>query len=965
MTTDQSDDSRNPEERLLALFLEAHPEAEAVAFETWVAGREDLRDNPQLAHRLRALFAQWHRAAQLLGEGLSSRRSNAGSFFRAAAKDRGAADERAKSAGLQVGQHIGHFTLRSFIAQGGMGQVWQAHDGNLRTDVALKLILPGRIDAHSLDLFAREARAGGRLRHPYIVSTLATGRADGLTWIAQELVEGSWTVKDLLGQLRAEDKVPKDHYKHVALFVARIADGLQAAHDAGVIHRDVKPANILIAPDDTPRLTDFGLARVVDDSFLSQSGDLAGTWSYMSPEQVTAKRMELDHRTDVFSLGIVLYELLTLRRPFEGDTAHQIADRIIHFDPPQATKLRSQCPRELAVICGKALEKEPAQRYASMRELSADLHRHLSNEPIHARPPGPVHVAVKWVQRNPGRAIAVLGVVTLATQISLSRAALRRELTEKEEMNVELAKQRDLAESANRQLLANGYASDLVSAQIALRAKDDNKARRLLLGCPQDLRGWEWDHLHLRLDTARAIYVDEVLQNVTSSAWSHDGSILATSTDAGPVYLRSAIDGRDLGVIQVQDSDVVDLAWSPTEMVLATCSSDVTVRLWHVEGQGQLAATNSRVEEISYLGYADENSQLIWGPEGQRLDAYADGSGIAVWEFSDSVRSEVVDDRLAEVGYVGRFDWSSDGRRLAIIESGHDLTVFDAMSGAELAVLETAGSGTHISGIREAKWAPMADLLAIRMDDGRVQVWKELQGNGFHVVWSDPGRNERIAWSVDGTRMALGTHSKGVRLLDAIAGAELIELDVPGGGTDCLAWSPDGAMLWAGHTILHSNAQRAAAWGDEARLREPAHAVVDPLFRELGLLDEVLEAVRSDTSLSLDVREKALHLAQLRGDDPPRVLGRNARALIKSEVRDERDVKQALRLASHALSLEPDSAELHDVMAWVLFADGQGAEALRESENACRLASDEEQYSYQRRFEKLKAEIQATDGAGD
>jgi formylglycine-generating enzyme required for sulfatase activity len=282
-----------------------------------------------------------------------------------------------------------------------MGQVWVAQDQSLRRQVALKLVLPGRVDLRSVELFAREARAGGRLAHPNIVTTLAHGSDGGLAWIAQELIEGSWTLKDFLDELRAADAVPKDYYPKVADLVAQLADALAAAHEAGVIHRDVKPQNVLIAPDDRPKLTDFGLARVVDDSVLSRTGDFAGTYAYMSPEQVTAKRMGLDHRTDVFSLGIVLYELLTLRRPFEGDTTHQIAAKIITFDPPDASKIRSQCPRDLAVICAKALEKDPDRRFPTMREFAADLRRHLANEPILARPSGAWTHAVKWVKRHP------------------------------------------------------------------------------------------------------------------------------------------------------------------------------------------------------------------------------------------------------------------------------------------------------------------------------------------------------------------------------------------------------------------------------------------------------------------------------------------------------------------------------------------------------------------------------------
>ncbi len=403
-------------ESVFARFLAEREENESVGFESWCARQPEVQAAPDLAARLARLFSAWDALARELEAPRG--RDVLASFFRPRAQERGGKRPAPTESALRAGQQIGPFVLQTFIAQGGMGQLWVALDQELRRQVALKLVLPGRVDLRNVELFAREARAGGRLAHPNIVTTLAHGSDGGLAWIAQELVEGSWTLKDFLDELRAADAVPKDYYPKVADLAAQLADALAAAHEAGVIHRDVKPQNVLIAPDDRPKLTDFGLARVVDDSVLSRSGDFAGTYAYMSPEQVTGKRMGLDHRTDVFSLGIVLYELLTLRRPFEGDTTHQIAARIITFDPPDAARIRSQCPRDLAVICAKALEKDPDRRYQTMREFAADLRRHLSNEPILARPSGAWTHAVKWVKRHPvvssSGAVAGLAFVIVA-----------------------------------------------------------------------------------------------------------------------------------------------------------------------------------------------------------------------------------------------------------------------------------------------------------------------------------------------------------------------------------------------------------------------------------------------------------------------------------------------------------------------------------------------------------------------
>ena len=408
-------------------FLREREDAEsgervADDLEAWFDGHPELRANDQVLERVRELASYWARAGELLGPEPAERAP--GSVFHRVRAGRGNDTDVSESVAhaLAPGTRIAHFTLVRFLARGGMGQVWEARDENLATDVALKLVLPERIDARGLALFAREARAGGRLHHPNIVTTHAFGTSDGLSWIAQELVEGSWTLKGSIDELRSLGTVPKGYYRSVAGLVAQLADALQAAHDAGVIHRDVKPANVLVQADDTPKLTDFGLARIHDESMLSRSGELMGTWAYMSPEQVRASRSRIDHRTDVFSLGVVLYELLTLRRPFEGDTTQEIVAKILYHDPPDPTQVRNQCPRELAVICGKALQKQPGQRYATAAELADDLRRHLAHEPILARPPGPVARAGKWIRRHPVATTAL--TVTATAMIVVSTLAL-------------------------------------------------------------------------------------------------------------------------------------------------------------------------------------------------------------------------------------------------------------------------------------------------------------------------------------------------------------------------------------------------------------------------------------------------------------------------------------------------------------------------------------------------------------
>jgi len=322
---------------------------------------------------------------------------------------------------LAPGKVVGDFRLVSVIGEGGMGQVWEVEQLSLSRRVALKFVRSDRVTEHQLELFAREARAGGRMNHAGIVTIYGHGRSNRLAWIAMERVPGGRNLRNVLDETARARELPADHDRRVARYVAEIAEAMQVAHAAGVIHRDLKPQNVLITPEDRPKVTDFGVARITDEQALSHSGEPAGTYLYMSPEQLSGKRADVDGRSDVFSLGVVLYELSTLRRPFEGDTSHQVAQQILSKDPPDPRTVRSRVPQDLAVIVGKALEKERGRRYPTMEEFARDLRRFLAGEPIHARPPTAMRRLLQWMRRHPARsaAAAIASVAVLVISLLL------------------------------------------------------------------------------------------------------------------------------------------------------------------------------------------------------------------------------------------------------------------------------------------------------------------------------------------------------------------------------------------------------------------------------------------------------------------------------------------------------------------------------------------------------------------
>jgi len=340
-----------------------------------------------------------------------------------------------------VGRVIGDFRIIRPIGTGGMGIVFEAEQVSLKRKVALKILSPqlGFSDKAVLK-FKREAEAGGRQHHPGIAEIYTVGVQDGIHYIAQELVEGGQNLFEYLDSLRSDGTQPSGYFRHAAKLIHDVADALEHAHASGVIHRDIKPSNIMITSDGSPKVTDFGLARVEDAISLSRTGEQSGTPCYMSPEQAVGARSGLDKRTDVYSLGVTLYEMLTLEVPFKGDSSFEIFKKILQLDPKEPHKTNPHVPRDLSVICLKALEKQPEHRYPSMKEFADDLNRFLQGDVIHAQPATLSMRTLKRVKRNPIVSalicIALVSLLGLVGYILWAYPQLKRAIAEKEEQRL-------------------------------------------------------------------------------------------------------------------------------------------------------------------------------------------------------------------------------------------------------------------------------------------------------------------------------------------------------------------------------------------------------------------------------------------------------------------------------------------------------------------------------------------------
>jgi serine/threonine protein kinase len=311
--------------------------------------------------------------------------------------------------GMVLPSMIGRYRIVGLLGSGAFGTVYKAEDTELKNIVALKF--PQHWDLYSKEAksrFQREAKAAAALEHENIVRVLNIGRLNDVPYIVSSFIDGPTLAEILAGR---EEPLP---LPEAVTLIRKIAEALHYAHENQVIHRDVKPGNILVDHTGRPFLADFGLARWEgDDVTVTRDKQFLGTWAYASPEQAMMQNTEIDGRSDIFSLGIVLYEMLTGKRPFQGKTISELERQICHVEPQAPRQRNAKIPRDLETICLKCLEKSPDKRYQTAGELAKDLQRVLDEEPIKARRVSPLERGWRWGRKNPSRVgLALLIIIS-------------------------------------------------------------------------------------------------------------------------------------------------------------------------------------------------------------------------------------------------------------------------------------------------------------------------------------------------------------------------------------------------------------------------------------------------------------------------------------------------------------------------------------------------------------------------
>jgi WD40 repeat protein len=709
------------------------------------------------------------------------------------------ADAGARAVGPELEGSLGDFRIVRVVGRGGMGVVYEAIQESLQRRVALKVLPPAFADdPRRVRRFQVEAQAAAGLLHPHIVPVYLVGSARGLHYYAMQFIAGH-TLADLIAISACGDDPVRDlsFWRIAAELGGQAALALHFAHEQGVIHRDVKPSNLLIDDSGWLWVGDFGLARIVGQADSTLSGGVLGTLRYMSPEQAGGGRVVVDHRCDVYSLGATLYELVTGRPAFDDDDCVDLVRRIAAEDPEHPRRIDPNIPRDLETIVLKAMAKEPGERYATALELAEDLDRFDRGRPILGRSPGAVDRAAKWARRNRSAAAAAL-ILPVALAAGLSVAMIWRDGVLSRH-NAELKAALALAErneASSRQLL---YDSQVRLAQQARGTGQRALARQILDGLQpgpgqRDRRGFEWYYLRQACDDdAVTLATHEPL--ATAIAASPDRLALVTGHAGGTMVFFDCATRRERGRLRAHPSDVAGIVFSQDGRTLASWSKiqngPSEVKLWDPSTARQIARIPGIEGHVTELAFSRDGKRLHV-LEHDRAEV-ASRNRLITWDLSRGAEHPA---QGAVLVPCSRMASSGDGRWLVTSATSGAVTLRDGATGEAKATLPGP-----FSWIAELACSPDGEIVAL--DDGQ------------NLAFWDPATARKLGslpvrlygppkFSPDGNCVAGRTDSRqGIVLIkDVRTQRRRILLEKAQGGEVVFAFSPDGSRLAGGGTGL-------------------------------------------------------------------------------------------------------------------------------------------------------------------
>lgn len=644
-------------------------------------------------------------------------------------------------------RYFGDYELLEEIARGGMGVVYRARQMSLNRIVAVKMLLFGQAANNEfVKRFHAEAEAVAGLHHPNIVAIHEIGVHEGQHCFSMDYVEGQ-----TLAERARDNPVPPEL---AADYVVSIARAVHYAHQQGVLHRDLKPSNVLIDAQDQTRVTDFGLAkRLRDDSDLTHEGQVMGTPNYMAPEQAAGKRAEVGPAMDVYSLGAILYYLLTGRAPFLAESLEEALGLVLHAEPVTPRLLTPGIPRDLETICLKCLEKDPHQRYRSAQGLADDLGRWLRREPILARPSTPVDRVMKWTRRKPAIA-ALSGLLLLG--MSLGVPAILWEWRQATHHSV--AERRAL-DRANATLAE-------VQIQISERLFVDTETSGALA----------YLALVLRQNPTNAVVAARVFSNLTHQVlilplveplhhngavyfaqFSPDGRRVVTASGDGTAQIWDANTGHAVTPPLRHKGPVWFAQFSPDSLRVVTASEDKSAQIWDAY-TGQ--PVTPPLEHPWSVGFA------FFSPDGKRVvtDTWEPDWTLRLWDAQSGL---LLSQPITNIHRLRCYPFSRDGQRLVTSYGKHSAQIWDAITGTPLVSLK------HDEFVWTAEFSLDGQRVVTACRDGTARIWDARTGKET----APPLNHGESLWTAhfnpSGQRMVTVCNDMTIQFWDANTGRAL------------------------------------------------------------------------------------------------------------------------------------------------------------------------------------------------